>query len=101
MSFGHALPHLTEPGVRRPVVERASADSIESHLTIVFAPLAFSCEARARNIFVRKVRPAIAPVCQHAPGDPDQTSGATAPKAVSFGGSSMEMPSAASWPVSA
>ena len=39
-------------------------DSIESHLTIVFAALAFSREAQARNIFVRKVRPAIAPVCQ-------------------------------------
>ena len=39
-------------------------DSIEAHLTIVFAALAFSREAQARNIFVRKGAAGHCPVCQ-------------------------------------
>jgi hypothetical protein len=46
-------------------------DSIESHLTIVFAALAFSREARARNIFVRKGAAGHCPGLPAAPGDPD------------------------------
>jgi hypothetical protein len=46
-------------------------DSIESHLTIVFAALAFSRDAEARNVFVRKGAAGHCPGLPAAPGDPE------------------------------
>ena len=46
-------------------------DSIESHLTIVFAALAFSRDAQARNVFVSKGAAGHCPGLPTARGDPD------------------------------